>query len=105
MTLMREPKKYDAGRGAVGAYLSASPGESGMKHLERLPARAVLEAYNGKGFERASSVNAFTPVHWPSTGAQPAVRAAGTGAARGSFVKRWFCRRTRGTELRGKPPG
>jgi RNA polymerase sigma-70 factor (ECF subfamily) len=65
MTLMREPKKYDAGRGAVGAYLFGIARNRVMKHLERLPRELSLEAYNGNGVRASdAAVNAFTPVHW-----------------------------------------
>jgi len=65
MTLMREPRKYDASRGAVGAYLFGIARNRVMKHLERLPRELSLEAHNGNGVRAAdAAVNAFTPVHW-----------------------------------------
>ena len=65
MTLMREPKKYDAGRGAVGAYLFGIARNRVMKHLERLPRELSLEARNGNGVRASdTAVNAFTPAHW-----------------------------------------
>src|SRR5260370_11820520 len=65
MTLMREPKKYDAGRGAVGAYLFGIARNRVMKHLERLPRELSLEAYNGNAVRASdAAVNAFPPVHW-----------------------------------------
>ncbi len=65
MTLMREPKKYDAGRGAVGAYLFGIARNRVMKHLERLPRELSLEEHNGNGVRaNDAAVNAFTPVHW-----------------------------------------
>src|SRR6266851_6748463 len=65
MTLMREPKKYDSGRGPVGAYLYGIARNRVMKHLERLPRELPLEAYNGNGVRASdAAVNAFTPVHW-----------------------------------------
>jgi RNA polymerase sigma-70 factor (ECF subfamily) len=65
MTLMREPKKYDASRGAVGAYLFGIARNRVMKHLERLPRELSLEEHNGNGVRaRDAAVNAFTPVQW-----------------------------------------
>jgi RNA polymerase sigma-70 factor (ECF subfamily) len=65
MTLMREPKKYDAGRGPVGAYLFGIARNRVMKHLERLPREVSLEAHNGNGIRASdTAVNGFTPVHW-----------------------------------------
>jgi RNA polymerase sigma-70 factor (ECF subfamily) len=65
MTLMREPKKYDAARGPVGAYLFGITRNRVMKHLERLPRELSLEEQNGNG-TRASdtAISTFTPVHW-----------------------------------------
>ena len=66
MTLMREPKKYDAGRGPVGAYLFGIARNRVMKHLERLPRELSLEEQNGNGSGHASeaAINRFTPAHW-----------------------------------------
>src|SRR5882757_4395628 len=43
MTLMREPKKYDSGRGPVGAFLYGIARNRVMKHLERLPREVQLD--------------------------------------------------------------
>jgi RNA polymerase sigma-70 factor (ECF subfamily) len=65
MTLMREPKKYDSGRGAVGAYLFGIARNRVMKHLERLPREFPLEEANGDGMPASEiAVNTFTPAHW-----------------------------------------
>ena len=65
MTLMREPKKYDATRGPVGAYLFGITRNRVMKHLERLPRELSLEEPNGNGAHaNKAAVNGFTPVHW-----------------------------------------
>ena len=49
MILMREPKKYDAGRGTLGAFLYGIARNRVMKHLERLPREVSLEEKNGNG--------------------------------------------------------
>jgi RNA polymerase sigma-70 factor, ECF subfamily len=65
MTLMREPKKYDPGRGPVGAYLFGIARNRVMKQLERLPREVSLEAKNGHGTSAGdAAVNGFTPAHW-----------------------------------------
>jgi RNA polymerase sigma-70 factor (ECF subfamily) len=65
MTLMREPKKYDAARGPVGAYLFGIARNRVLKHLERLPRELSLEARNGNGSSAAdTAVNPFTPADW-----------------------------------------
>jgi RNA polymerase sigma-70 factor, ECF subfamily len=65
MTLMREPKKYDPGRGPVGAFLYGIARNRVMKHLERLPRELPLDEKNGNGVTaRDRAVNGFTPAHW-----------------------------------------
>jgi len=65
MTLMREPKKYDAARGGVGAYLFGIARNRVMKHLERLPREVPLNEQNEDGTRGgAGVVNAVTPAHW-----------------------------------------
>jgi RNA polymerase sigma-70 factor, ECF subfamily len=65
MTLMREPRKYDAERGAVGAFLFGIARNRVMKHLERLPREVSLEEQNGNGTHpKESAINGFTPAHW-----------------------------------------
>jgi RNA polymerase sigma-70 factor, ECF subfamily len=65
MTLMREPKKYDASRGALGAYLFGIARNRVLKHLERLPRELPLNEQNEDGSRGgAGVVNAFTPAHW-----------------------------------------
>src|SRR5712692_2649261 len=49
MTLMRDPKKYDATRGALGAFLYGVARNRVMKHLERLPREISLEVKNEDG--------------------------------------------------------
>src|SRR5438874_7912923 len=43
MTLMRDPKKYDAARGALGAFLYGVARNRVMKHRERLPRETFPE--------------------------------------------------------------
>jgi RNA polymerase sigma-70 factor, ECF subfamily len=65
MTLMREPKKYDAERAALGAYLYGIARNRVMKHLERLPREVALDEHNENGSRGGTAViNAVTPVHW-----------------------------------------
>jgi RNA polymerase sigma-70 factor, ECF subfamily len=49
MTLMRDPKKYDATRGTLGAYLYGIARNKLMKHLERLPREVPLQEKNEDG--------------------------------------------------------
>jgi len=49
MTLMRQPKKYDASRGTIGAFLYGIARNRVMKHLERLPREVPLEEKNEDG--------------------------------------------------------
>ena len=43
MTLLRDPKKFDAARGALGAFLYGIARNRIMKHLERLPREVSLD--------------------------------------------------------------
>lgn len=63
MTLMREPKKYDAARGPLGAYLFGIARNRVMKHLERLPREVSLEEHSENGSQHRGTVNSFTPAH------------------------------------------
>jgi RNA polymerase sigma-70 factor (ECF subfamily) len=65
ITLMREPKKYDASRGALGAYLFGIARNRVMKHLERQPREISLNEQNEDGSQGGPAViSAFTPAHW-----------------------------------------
>jgi len=65
MTLMREPKKYDASRGVLGAYLFGIARNRIMKHLERLPREVSLEEKNEDGTGPGLVLqDAFTPAMW-----------------------------------------
>jgi RNA polymerase sigma factor (sigma-70 family) len=52
MTLMRDPKKYDATRGTLGGFLYGVARNRVMKHLERLPREVSLEEKNDDGTGR-----------------------------------------------------
>jgi RNA polymerase sigma-70 factor, ECF subfamily len=65
MTLMREPKKYDAARGPLVAYLFGIARNRVMKHLERLPREVSLDEQHENGSRGGVAVvNASTPMHW-----------------------------------------
>jgi RNA polymerase sigma factor (sigma-70 family) len=65
MTLMREPKKYDAERAALAAYLYGIARNRVMKHLERLPREVALSEQNENGSHGGAGViNVVTPMHW-----------------------------------------
>lgn len=49
MTLMRDPKKYDATRGTLGGFLYGIARNRVMKYLERLPREIPLEEKNEDG--------------------------------------------------------
>jgi RNA polymerase sigma-70 factor (ECF subfamily) len=49
MTLMRDPKKYDATRGTLGGFLYGVARNRVMKHLERLPREVSLEEKDNDG--------------------------------------------------------
>jgi len=65
MTLMRDPKKYDATRGALGAFLYGVARNRVMKHLERLPREIPLEEKNEDGTGAGIVLqDASTPAMW-----------------------------------------
>ena len=51
MTLVRDPKKYDASRGTLGSFLYGVTRNRVLKHLERLPREVPLDEHreNGSG--------------------------------------------------------
>jgi len=66
-TLMREPRKYDRARGALGGYLFGIARNRVMKHLERLPREVSLDEQKENGARGAgeiAAVSTFTPAHW-----------------------------------------
>ena len=65
MTLVREPKKYDAERGALGAFLYGVARNRIMKHQERLPREVPLLNPEDDGFAGyPQAVDSATPAHW-----------------------------------------
>jgi RNA polymerase sigma-70 factor, ECF subfamily len=65
MTLVREPKKYDAERGALGAFLYGVARNRIMKHQERLPREVPLLNPEDDGFRGyPKAVESATPAHW-----------------------------------------
>ena len=65
MMIVREPKKYDPTRGALGAFLFGIARNLVMKHLERTPRETSLEenAENGAAIHRALHDDG-TPAVW-----------------------------------------
>ena len=65
MTLMRDPKKYDATRGALGAFLYGVARNRIMKHRERLPREVPLAEKNEDGTGSGIVLqDASTPAIW-----------------------------------------
>jgi len=65
MTLMREPKKYDATRGPLAAFLFGIARNRVMKHLERLPREISFNGHeDGSQVEGGGAIDDFTPMDW-----------------------------------------
>jgi RNA polymerase sigma-70 factor (ECF subfamily) len=65
MTLMRDPKKYDATRGTLGGFLYGIARNRVMKHLERRPREVSLEEKNEDGTGSGIVLqDVFTPANW-----------------------------------------
>jgi len=65
MTLVRDPKKYDASRGPLRAFLYGVARNRVMKHLERLPREFSVEVKNSEGEQQLMDVpDERTPAHW-----------------------------------------
>jgi RNA polymerase sigma-70 factor (ECF subfamily) len=65
MTLVRDPKKYDASRGTLGAFLYGVARNRVMKYLERLPREIALEEKNEDGSGPGIVLqDASTPAIW-----------------------------------------
>jgi len=63
MTLIRHPKKYDANKGEVGAFLFGITRNRVMKHLDRLPRELSLELQSNSGVSK-EPVDLLTPAVW-----------------------------------------
>jgi RNA polymerase sigma-70 factor (ECF subfamily) len=63
MTLIRQPKKYDANKGEVGAFLFGITRNRVMKHLDRLPRELSLELQSNSGVAK-EPVDLLTPAVW-----------------------------------------
>lgn len=65
MTLIREPKKFDPERGALGAFLYGVARNRVMKHLERQPRESSVEVRGLEGEPKHLEVaDDRTPAHW-----------------------------------------
>jgi RNA polymerase sigma-70 factor (ECF subfamily) len=64
MTLVREPKKYDPQRGALGAFLYGIARNRVMKQLERAPRELPLEDSDGACRANSFATDPMTPAHW-----------------------------------------
>ena len=64
MTLVREPKKYDPRRGALGAFLYGIARNRVMKQLERAPRELPLEDSDGTCRANSFATDPMTPAHW-----------------------------------------
>ena len=63
MTLVREPKKYDAAKGAVGAFLFGIARNRVMKHLERSPRELPLDLHSDSRVANEPA-DLLTPAFW-----------------------------------------
>jgi RNA polymerase sigma-70 factor (ECF subfamily) len=74
MMLVRDPKKYDAERGTLGAFLYGVTRNRIMKHLERSPRDLPLldSGENGYTF-LPQTIDSATPAHWAELGERRAL--------------------------------
>jgi len=63
MTLIRQPKKYDAAKGEVGAFLFGITRNRVLKHLERSPREISLDQESESGSSK-QPVDLQTPAFW-----------------------------------------
>ncbi|GAC1636343.1 MAG: RNA polymerase sigma factor RpoE [Candidatus Acidiferrum sp.] len=63
MTVIRQPKRYDAARGEVGAFLFGITRNRVMKHLERSPRELSLDEQNESG-SAMEPADLLTPAFW-----------------------------------------
>ena len=64
MTLMREPRKYDANRGTLAAFLFGVARNRTLKHLERTPRDLSLESDLEHRIRPSALQDSFTPAAW-----------------------------------------
>ncbi len=65
MTLIRDPKKFDAGRGALRSYLYGITRNRVMKHLERVPREWLHEEIDeDNAGQAAPGFEVMTPAEW-----------------------------------------
>jgi RNA polymerase sigma-70 factor (ECF subfamily) len=64
MMLVREPKKYDANRGTLGAFLYGVARNRIMKHLERAPRDFSLDDGDGTRETHPQLHDQMTPARW-----------------------------------------
>lgn len=65
MILLREPGRYDASRGPIGAYLFGIARNRVLKHIERRPNEVSLDARHPDAIGSAAPLlDTFTPAHW-----------------------------------------
>ena len=64
MTLVREPKKYDPQRGALGAFLYGIARNRVLKQIERAPRELSLENTENSPNVQAYATDPITPAHW-----------------------------------------
>jgi RNA polymerase sigma-70 factor (ECF subfamily) len=74
MLLVREPNKYVAERGSLGAFLYGVTRNHVMKHLERSPRHLSL-VVNGEDGHSAlpQTIDSATPAHWAEIGERRAL--------------------------------
>ena len=64
MTLVREPKKYDPQRGALGAFLYGIARNRVLKQLERAPRELSLDNTENSSKAQVYATDPMTPAHW-----------------------------------------
>lgn len=68
MTLLREPKKFDAARGSLPAYLYGIARNRVMKYFERLPRELQLPEQRDGVAIVPQAIEYRTPAHWAEVG-------------------------------------
>jgi RNA polymerase sigma-70 factor (ECF subfamily) len=74
MTLVRNPEKYDAGRGTLGAFLYGVTRNRVMKHLERSPKDLpLIESEEDGHAAHPKTIEMMTPAHVAELGERRAL--------------------------------